>query len=108
MRAFAKVMSHLVGLSTGWGNGYVVIPKGHPLHGKYYDDLSVDIHGGLTFSGNVDELNKKDWPEIIDQDKGGWVVGFDTAHSGDDLTRWPDESSVMVEANNLKKQLDEL
>ena len=33
----------------GWGNGYVLIPQGHPLHGKHYDEIDVDVHCGLTF-----------------------------------------------------------
>src|ERR1041385_7325070 len=26
-------------MDFGWGNGYVLIPKGHPLHGKEYDNI---------------------------------------------------------------------
>jgi len=26
-------------MDFGWGNGYVLIPEGHPLHGKPYDDI---------------------------------------------------------------------
>lgn len=107
IRSFGKVMSHLAGIDTGWGNGYAVIPKGHPMHGKHYDEINVDVHYGLTFSASVDELNLDKWPEITDEDKGGWVVGFDTAHLGDDLARWPQES-VEAEAKRLAEQLDKL
>lgn len=48
-------------------NGYVHIPKGHPWDGLDYDDIDVDVHGGLTYARN------------------GWI-GFDTLHSGD---YWP-------------------
>ena len=30
--------------------GYTRIPPGHPWHGKDYDDIDVDVHGGLTFA----------------------------------------------------------
>jgi hypothetical protein len=32
--------------------GYVGVPRGHPHYGKHYDheDISVEVHGGLTFS----------------------------------------------------------
>lgn len=40
----------LKGHTAGWGNGYVLIPQGHFLYGKCYDDIHVDVHGGLTFS----------------------------------------------------------
>lgn len=37
-----------------------------------------------------------------------WVIGFDTLHYGDDMKRWPDQNSVMKEANDLKEQLEEI
>lgn len=101
LRGFVKIIPGLL-IETGYGNGYVVIPKGHPTHGIDYDDIAVEVHGGLTFSALADGLA---WPEIKDIDKGGWVVGFDTAHLGDSLVRWPDEKSVMVEVDSLKRQL---
>ncbi len=56
--------------------GYARIPKGHPWHGKQYDEIEVDVHGGLTFA-------EADVP----CDKGGadnaYWVGFDCAHYGD-------------------------
>lgn len=48
-------------------NGYVRIPEGHPWHGLGYDDIDVEVHGGLTYAND------------------GWV-GFDTLHGGD---CWP-------------------
>ena len=52
----------------GWGNGYVLIPIGHPLHGKNYDDINVNVHGGLIFSGLVNitmvEVYKLDKEDI--------------------------------------------
>jgi hypothetical protein len=56
--------------------GYVRVPKGHPWHGKDYDDLEVNIHGGLSFAEND-----------VPYDKGvaddAYWLGFDCAHSGD-------------------------
>lgn len=55
-------------------NGYVALPPGHPCYGKAYDDIDVEIHGGLTFASEGDgEM----W------EKGYWWVGFDCAHAGD-------------------------
>ncbi len=56
--------------STGWGRGYVGLPFWHPCYKVHYDNIPVKIHGGLTFS---------EW----DEDEDLWVIGFDTAHSGD-------------------------
>jgi hypothetical protein len=51
-------------------NGYVAIPKGHRVWGKGYDDVDVEVHGGLTYA---DE----------DKETGEWVFGFDCSHGGD-------------------------
>ena len=53
---------------------YLGVPKNHPLAGFYYDNIPLDCHGGLTFSG---EGNKKIWPD------GFYWYGFDYAHLGD-------------------------
>uniref|UniRef100_A0A6M3M5A3 Uncharacterized protein n=1 Tax=viral metagenome TaxID=1070528 RepID=A0A6M3M5A3_9ZZZZ len=94
-------------MNLGWGNGYVVIPKGHKLHGKSYDEIhnlipSLRVNGGLTFSKDANNL---DWDELPENSKDGWVVGFDTAHYGDTFERWSKEN-VIAEAEKLKKQLE--
>lgn len=86
----------------GWGNGYVIIPEGHKLNGVHYDNIDVDVHYGLTFSEPAKSL---DWAEISDEDSGGWIVGFDTLHYGDDINKWPMEA-VEAETERLKEQLE--
>jgi len=39
---------------TGVWCGYVAVPPGHPAHGAGYDDVAVDVHGGLTYAGDCD------------------------------------------------------
>jgi hypothetical protein len=111
MKAFVKENTHLSREYNdfGWGNGYVAIPEGHPCHGLGYDEIharyDIDVHYGLTYASsagtnsyleaNVEGINPTDW-----------IVGFDTAHLGDGLDRWPNEASVMHEANHLKDQLE--
>jgi hypothetical protein len=56
--------------TLGHLNGYVAVPKGHRVWGKGYDDVDVDVHGGLTYA---DE----------DKETGEWVFGFDCSHGGD-------------------------
>lgn len=48
--------------------GYVVLTKDNKFYGKDYDYIPVQVHGGLTFSDEVD---------------GEWLIGFDCAHHGD-------------------------
>lgn len=91
-------------LQFGWGNGYVIIPPGHKLHGVDHDNIGVDIHGGLTFSELIDEESISYWPELSKSDLGSWIIGFDTAHAWDTLERWPKEA-VQAEAERLKEQL---
>lgn len=91
-------------MDFGWGNGYVIIPKGHPLHGKHYDELNqiVDVHRGLTFSGSGASMS-----DLVDESEHkDWVVGFDTAHYGDSLAEWP-KDAVEAETERLKKQLED-
>ena len=69
----------IVGVSIGHRCGYVGLPKGHKYEGKDYDEIDVEVHGGLTYAG---QGNK--YP--VDGDES-WI-GFDYAHCGDakDLT----------------------
>ena len=87
----------------GWGNGYVLIPQNNPLHGKHYDDIKVNVHGGLTFSELVDNEMVEDWG-LDKEDFGKWCVGFDTAHFLDKLINWSKEK-VQQEVERLKDQL---
>lgn len=93
-------------MDFGWGNGYVVIPIGHPLHGKNYNDIDgINIHGGLTFSEPVSELKTPVWKKCFSEDeKDAWVIGFDTAHGGDTLEYWTPQR-VQEEANRLLEQV---
>jgi hypothetical protein len=102
MKTFIKKITWLPGVTHGWGNGYVIIPEGHPLHGKDYDDIDVAVHGGLTFSESAKNI---DWEEITEEDRNGWVVGFDTAHYSDSLSNWS-KISVQKEVRRLAKQLE--
>jgi hypothetical protein len=103
MKTFVKGNTWLPGMAHGWGNGYVLIPKGHPLHGKHYDEIDVDVHGGLTFAEKASECNG--WTEIAEEDKECWIVGFDTAHFNDSIYTWTKER-VEKETKRLAEQLE--
>jgi hypothetical protein len=103
MKTFIKENTWLHGSNHGWGNGYVLIPKGHPMHGKHYDDIDVDVHGGLTFSEKAEDC--KGWQSIEPEDMDCWVVGFDTAHWNDSVFNWPKEK-VLHETQDLARQLE--
>ena len=67
---------------------YVGVPLNHLLSGFDYDDLSVECHGGLTFSAR----GKGNYP------KDFWWYGWDYAHY-DDYSFYYDNipSSLMCE-----------
>jgi hypothetical protein len=97
----------------GFANGYVVIPKGHPLWGLDYNAEEVEslnVHGGITFSEKIDKkmINHILWgKDLEDEDLGSWIIGFDTRHSGDNLKRWP-QKKVELEVINLIRQVEKL
>lgn len=61
--------------------GYVAIPPGHPYHGKSYDDMDIEVHGGLTY-GNKCQGKICHVPQPGESDDVFWI-GFDMAHSDD-------------------------
>jgi len=83
--------------NSGWGCGYVHIPKDHPI--------LVELEEGW---GNY--LSPKDCPEEItftqwDKDNEYLMIGFDTAHSYNNDSH--DEDYVIDRANEIKLLVDE-
>ena len=96
--------------SAGYANGYVAVPKGHPLYGVSYSEVDIDVHGGLTFAGKSEVVNlhfDKSKTEYLDGDlpDGYWVFGFDTMHFMDSIDNRPREWCIS-ETNRLKQQLE--
>lgn len=100
----------------GYANGYVAVPPEHPYYGKDYDNVPVEIHGGLTFDSDAASINLSttgDWDnlEFLGEETSlpndFWVFGFDTLHYGDGITNWPRERCV-EETLNLKEQLEKM
>jgi len=87
-------------IDRGWGNGYVVLPPDHPWFGLDYDQIDVDVHGGLTFGKMTTNLT---WGEIEPNWLNCYIIGFDTAHYQDNLDEWPKER-VIEETLRLKEQ----
>ncbi len=67
--------------------GYVGLSEDHAYFGKGYDDVPVEVHGGLTFadkchpgedeSKGICHLPGPGEPDHV------WWLGFDCAHAGD-------------------------
>jgi hypothetical protein len=77
---------------------YLGVPKDHPLAGFGYDDLPMQVHGGLTFGSE----GKKNWPE-------GWYwYGWDYGHSGDYCTYYDDKLRTSAFRDGKKWTVNEV
>lgn len=103
--------------------GYVGVDESHPMHGKDYDDVDVEVHGGLTFAGTCQPTTDESVGICHTPGEGEpdhvWWLGFDCAHAGDevpDLIRHGLHSDgtyrtldyVRSECRNLARQLAEV
>ncbi len=65
-------------------NGYVGVPRGHPLYRKSYRDLDVRVHGGLSYSGDLSDVPLRVLFSVLKYpDVAWWWFGFDCAHAYD-------------------------
>ena len=91
-------------------NGYVALTKKHPCYGLDYDDIPVNVHGGLTYADYGGEEIKEEG--VLWENPELYWIGFDTAHLGDWVgyaperggKRWTIEM-VAEETEQLAKQL---
>ena len=81
-------------IAYGYGNGYIGVPPEHPWFNRSYNDIDVDVHGGLTYSD--------DHAPGLEPD-GYWWIGFDTNHYQDNKYNC-DEAYVQNEVLALAEQ----
>lgn len=70
--------------------GYVAVSKGSIFYDVDYDDIDLNVHGGVTFGG-VDEVDGLYW------------IGFDCAHWLD----YSPKSTTVMELTNRLLQIEE-
>ena len=58
-----------------WYCGYVIIPEGHEFYDKHYDQIDINCHGGLTYSGKFHIKESKNNEK--------YCIGFDMNHYDD-------------------------
>jgi hypothetical protein len=90
IKYFVRENTHMkreMGLDFGWGNGYVILPAGHIFHGNTMGIADCSVHGGLTYSEIItrEMIDSPKWPQLMLEDEGSWIIGFDTFHNGDSL-----------------------
>ena len=58
--------------------GYVGVPSTHPAYRQDYNDVDVDVHGGLTYADvcgdHICHIPEPGMPDDV------WWLGFDTNH----------------------------
>lgn len=62
--------------------GYVGVDKNHIFFHKEYYEINVEVHGGLTYSGECNGRICHEANEIKEENETWWL-GFDCAHYGD-------------------------
>jgi hypothetical protein len=92
---------------SGHWCGYVGVAEGHPLFGRNYNDVSLDVHCGLTFSDKC-QPRETEASGICHVPAPGesdhvWWLGFDCAHC-DDLS--PGDLQMYKEMGRLWKPFD--
>jgi len=117
--AFIKPVPSYIGWPSGTHNGYVAIQDGHKCYGANYEDINVNVHGGLTFGKYGDEIISPNFgvhwfddveiltPDCKEIPLDWYIVGFDTCHWGDNPANWNKEK-VIKETLDLQKQLEEV
>lgn len=70
------------GRSGAWC-GYVGVPPGHPWHGKGYDDVNVDVHGGLSYARPCQEDGLVCHVPLPGKPADVHWLGFDCGHAFD-------------------------
>lgn len=68
--------------------GYVGVPESHDGFKKDYDDVEVEVHGGLTFASLCRPSKDGDHKGICHVEEGAankivWWLGFDCGHAWD-------------------------
>lgn len=71
---------------------YIEIPKGHKLYQKDYDDIYINVHGGLTYSDD----------SLMGVKSENWFIGWDYAHY-DDYVSFYEDLPEFLKNNNLKR-----
>ncbi len=85
---------------TGWGCGYVHIPKDHPILVELLGEENMGYYNYLQPKHCPEEITFTQW----DKEKEYLIIGFDTAHTYNNDSH--DEAYVTSQANTIKSLVD--
>jgi hypothetical protein len=97
--------------------GYVGVPSSHPVYEMDYDNITAEVHGGLTYARKCQENGHICHLVENGEDDDVWWLGFDCNHSNDFAPgyrslmdggeTYRDQAYVVAEVEKLAKQLKE-
>lgn len=89
-------------------NGYVILGKNHPFDGARDIIGNYNVHGGITFANKLKDFNIDPYPELWAY-ADNWVIGFDTAHAGDNAENWGLDKTVdeTIKLSQLMNKIDD-
>lgn len=81
--------------ASGYLCGYCEIPKGHSFYevDVFENHIEVDVHGGLTFGGYINEK---------------WFIGFDCAHSMDICPAMQKMMKEVTDKSGMRQLYDDI
>ena len=66
---------------------YICIDSKSKFSQKHYNEIPIEVHGGLTFSdnelGRILEYSDKYKCDTLQSSKRNWIIGWDYMHVGD-------------------------
>lgn len=80
---------------------YIKIPEGHELYQKAFDEIDLDIHGGITYSRSYLYLAE-------DKKIDGWFIGWDYGHCGDYANYYTEDFGINLKKWTTQKIQDEV
>lgn len=71
--------------------GYVAVPTSHPWYGRNFEDITAQVHGGITFASETEDTDEATGLCSVPQPGYSvivWWVGFDCGHGWDVHPEW--------------------
>ena len=88
---------------------YVCIDSNNPFYNQDYDDIPIDVHGGLTFADNtlyrVLQYSEKYKCDTLQTIKRDWIIGWDYGHYGD-YNKILDPTGIKYTTQAIKNEVE--
>ena len=93
--------------------GYVCLTEENKYFGKFYDEIPIECHGGLTYS--EPKISFLEWSDkykcmVRTSIEDKWIIGWDYAHYGDYTVfdRYGDKHTTQEITEECKSVINQL